>query len=616
MLQPNASIKRTRIACLRCRNKKVKCDGVGPVCGSCRTKGTRCEFMPLGDKRKPISKEYVETLKQRISTLETQLKNSQNHSFTKNSTTASILSTNSYKASLPKIKVAEDGQKRVYGSRSNISTVQAFDLGIRSNNIYDLRAKSHHVANMLKKDYEISLELRNQLLDHYWTWQNNALPIVLKEKFLQELNEFGTEKSKFCTSSLLSAMLAIGARYSDRPEVRVNKEDPNSAGVKYANHSKILLIFEREIPTIATVQTTALLSLHSLSLDLEALAWDYCGTSVRMALTLGLNLSTSDPVAKGLISEEDSKWMALVWTGCALLETCFNNVLGRSFATNSSYNLGDANISDQILDDYSIWKSPLEPNVLDGEYSRLNTGLILTSKINSVTSSTFDKIYSSCSDLSKDEISILLNKTHLELTEVKVNLPSYWKLPRAITVPCLPHIYMFHLKINWFYIILHKPFFAKDQIHMDHCFLAAQNIVRVCRDFNHHYGIRYLDIIAADILLSAAIIHLRVFSSMRKDSHDSAKRYLSASLLFLKIISQTNSWAKRALLLLKELSIQEGDSLELNKLFKWIEAEKLGKARINTGIISEQINNEFLIANDDDIIKFLNNLDDCITLDN
>lgn len=62
-----------KIACLGCRESKRKCDSEQPICSRCIKTGRACRY-ELFSKRKPATNRYVQSLKNRIRTLEGVLK--------------------------------------------------------------------------------------------------------------------------------------------------------------------------------------------------------------------------------------------------------------------------------------------------------------------------------------------------------------------------------------------------------------------------------------------------------------------------------------------------------------------------------------------------------------
>ncbi|KIL59978.1 hypothetical protein M378DRAFT_199955 [Amanita muscaria Koide BX008] len=40
--------RRTPMACIFCRGRKLKCDGTRPSCANCNRRGIPCNYMPVG----------------------------------------------------------------------------------------------------------------------------------------------------------------------------------------------------------------------------------------------------------------------------------------------------------------------------------------------------------------------------------------------------------------------------------------------------------------------------------------------------------------------------------------------------------------------------------------
>lgn len=60
------------LACVVCRKKKVKCDGVQPACSRCNSMGISCEYTDPPRKRGP-PKGYVEVIENRAHRIESLL---------------------------------------------------------------------------------------------------------------------------------------------------------------------------------------------------------------------------------------------------------------------------------------------------------------------------------------------------------------------------------------------------------------------------------------------------------------------------------------------------------------------------------------------------------------
>ncbi|KAG2731181.1 hypothetical protein G9P44_005597 [Scheffersomyces stipitis] len=460
----------------------------------------------------------------------------------------------------------EDGQPRFFGIRSNLYMLKT-PMTIKSNDVVDLRYKSAHVVNVLKKGYELTRVQRDELLDNFWRWQNSIIPIVWKRLFLDDLNNDEEPiKKKYATPFLLSAMLAVGARSSSNPYYRSNPEDPNSAGFKYANHAKILLMFEREIPTIPMVQTACLLSMHCLSMDSEAHSWYYCGLALRSAYTLGLNLDISEVASDDLIDDNDVQLRRMVWWACYLLESNLCSMLGRSTSIKKEL-MTISPPSELTIDEFEKWTSQEEcPKELEGTFTRQFSTFTYTIESLITSANVLDTLYSPINGLSVAEQSILAGKLHLDLVEFRDNAPSYLKLKRTIKEPVLPNIYMFHIRLNLLFISTHKPFLRMSSStksvvidsHSISCFLSAKQSTSIIRSYKYHYGLRRIDIFAPDAILTVAIIHL-LFSNCNRDKiRKLATYYLNICVVCLKEMAESNYWAKRCLYVLNQMAEENG----------------------------------------------------------
>lgn len=66
------------LACVICRKKKVKCDGIKPACSRCQSIGNKCEYSDPPKKRGP-PKGYVEIIENRAHRIESLLGNQHHH---------------------------------------------------------------------------------------------------------------------------------------------------------------------------------------------------------------------------------------------------------------------------------------------------------------------------------------------------------------------------------------------------------------------------------------------------------------------------------------------------------------------------------------------------------
>lgn len=117
-------------------------------------------------------------------------------------------------------------------------------------------------------------------VDLFWRWPNPWQYLVPQHLFLQGVDAHD-KPGRFCALLLLFSVLALASRYSDRPEVRTDPNDPVTAGEPFATAAKVMLQCECEAPTTSTIQAAALLSLWETPRDKESIGRMFCGMATR-----------------------------------------------------------------------------------------------------------------------------------------------------------------------------------------------------------------------------------------------------------------------------------------------------------------------------------------------
>lgn len=220
----------------------------------------------------------------------------------------------------------DGGELRFFGAASNFHLIRDKDT-FKDSSSTVARAQGITAAQQSVGSLHIPEELRAHLLDLYWRWQNSWQYVVSRNVFMRDLT--AGKSTRFCSPLLLAAILALASRYSDRPEVRTDPKDHNTAGAIFAAQAKYMLHHECVAPTVSTVQATALLGLYSCAINQESLGWMYTGMAVRMAFTLGLHLDCSQYVSSGLITADDLESRNVAWWGVSMLDHLFTIGLGR-----------------------------------------------------------------------------------------------------------------------------------------------------------------------------------------------------------------------------------------------------------------------------------------------
>lgn len=253
---------------------------------------------------RPPSKRYVESLQARIAFLEGQLvdlrkmagttvshnesldQNAASDSETENDTehsdkeeSSSLRNSKEPLEELPRLagrlNIGEDGQLHYFGAQSNCHLLHG-PLYTPSTKALDrCKAEGLRILTHLGQSVDVPIELQDHMLQLYWKLQNSWLYLVDKESFMQDYNNGGT--GPYCSPLLRMSIFALMARYSDLTELRHDPKDPETAGDTFADRAKLLLLYESEAPTVATVQSACLLSLRWMAQNKATQAWLYIG---------------------------------------------------------------------------------------------------------------------------------------------------------------------------------------------------------------------------------------------------------------------------------------------------------------------------------------------------
>ncbi|KAJ3542979.1 hypothetical protein NM208_g3813 [Fusarium decemcellulare] len=509
MSNPDPCEKRPRqrvsVACLPCRQKRIRCDGALPFCGCCTAKGLSCEYNFTENKRKPPSKAYVQSLEARIRSLEEQLslrdarpilhytRDKQDASmemrFDVNDDSGGRNMVSALTGLMGRLNIGDDGQLHYFGSQSNYHLING-NMGYDSiESTVSLQRQGLAAAECMGKNVPLSMELQEHLLELYWTWQHPWNYIIHKDAFLHAFKS--RMYGRYCTPLLLSAIFAIASRFSDRTELRTVADDPNTAGYAFFEQAKILFLYESQAPIVATVQAAALMGMRALSDGQEALGWLYCGNAARMALNLGLNIDCSQWVVSGLISAEEAEVRKVTWWGCF------------------------------VLDKYA-------PN----------------------------------SGLSAKDVEDIVARTDVELRSFYLSLPSHLRLPAVSHQPMPAHIYQLHMQYHVNLILLHRPLLevspgipksypvlaAQERPHLKACRDSAMEVVKVLRTYKQHYKLRFASLATVHIAFTAALIHLLDTKLESGMCQQQATRSFTTCVDALEELKHTwSAWSAKAL---------------------------------------------------------------------
>jgi hypothetical protein len=153
--------------------------------------------------------------------------------------------------------------------------------------------------------------LVQHLLALYFCWEYPTFASLSKEHFLRD---FQDGRTRFCSSILVNALLALGCRFSSHPTTRTDPDDPYTSGDHFFKECLRLFYKEVDHTKLTTIQALGIMSIREASCGRDSESWYYAGQSIRLALEMGLQQNPGD----GLEDDEVAVRSATFWGAFSL----------------------------------------------------------------------------------------------------------------------------------------------------------------------------------------------------------------------------------------------------------------------------------------------------------
>ncbi|RTE75113.1 hypothetical protein BHE90_010447 [Fusarium euwallaceae] len=188
----------------------------------------------------------------------------------------------------------------------------------------------------------IPTELALHLLNLHWARQHHTFLLTYRPAVMRDLECSGP----YCSNFMLNAIFACCSKFSRRPEVRDNPDDPTTAGRRFFRRCDELLARESLLtkPQVSTIVGLLLLGSTYNARGETSKGWLYTGYALRMVYDLGLHL---DPKQTTDSAEEIEIRRRVFW-GAFVCDKLQSLYLGRPVAIN----LRDSQVSREFLDLY------------------------------------------------------------------------------------------------------------------------------------------------------------------------------------------------------------------------------------------------------------------------
>ncbi|KAG0238869.1 hypothetical protein BGW42_000030 [Actinomortierella wolfii] len=387
-----------------------------------------------------------------------------------------------------------------------------------------------------------SIEIRDHLVDTYFTYRYPIWPIVHKKIFMQQLHDPNSTPSLL----LLNAMFAYASRYSNWVVLRADPNRPETAGQLFLERAQAMLPHFLMAPRLSTVQ--ALLFLAQLE-DNQTQRQTYHSMSVRMAQLLDLHKSCKH---MGLPDDERETRRCIWWC-------CYMNDRLLALATRKPAIIhdGDCNID-----------FPFQEHLYDGPGSNSNSMVSLShyysppqlflqllhlSKLVGRVLKHFTRVANN-RYRTQEEHEVALTSLDESLFTWLASLPEhlqYTPAPDALSTKTLPSPYVASLHMYFYSIIhgLHNPYMdssnprstddmPKTSLSHERCTLAASMITGLARSlcFQPQFGLNFGTQCYA--ILHAAIMHLTNTANTTAYQSLKSKSQFVSTLSVIKAYSQ------------------------------------------------------------------------------
>ncbi|KAL6407211.1 Zn(2)-Cys(6) zinc finger domain protein [Ilyonectria robusta] len=547
-LSSKASATRSKYAwraCQECRRRRAKCDGARPACSRCLGRDINCVYATEGDNRGTAPKSYVHLLQARINVLEQVLRL---HSIDADESIAQLMAMNALPVTDASAAAGassstfdqlctdfegalcfdessnfdRDGEARYFGTTSgrlefqSPQTVESEDYSSLAENSQRLNLYSQ----ALDAESDISEELMTHLIDLYFKWEQPWCQVVDESLFRQSKQTNG----RYFSPLLLNCILAIASRYCDRPEVRSDPDDPNTAGRIFLDTAEVLLHFDLKWPSITTIQSLEIMAIHYVAIGSDAAGWLHHGMATRLALDMGLNLDSSVLAGSSRIHPQDVNLRRQIYWTLYCTDKLWASYTGRVCTMLDSQGMVSLpSVPDPVTDlDPQLSTTSFDSGSIMHLHRALTTHCQILEKI-------LRNLYPLKRLPQRVQLQSLFDSYLLSLKSWFYELPTELKVKRSGELNTFPHAYVLNMVYHTSVILLAKPFLARR--HKAGAEVAQQQDDSTCEGLSQKAAILCTE--AAKEICVIGDMYRENFGSFRKSPLTATHCTLSAALVML-----------------------------------------------------------------------------------
>ncbi|KAK3694213.1 fungal-specific transcription factor domain-containing protein [Podospora appendiculata] len=162
--------------------------------------------------------------------------------------------------------------------------------------------------------------LVQHLLALYFCWEYPTFALLSKAHFL---GDFVDGRTRYCSSILVNALLALGCRFSNLPDTRADANDPTTSGDHFFTECLRLFHLEKSHHSLTTIQALGIMSIREASCGHDSESCYYAGQSARLAVEMGLHMVQDDRR-----NDDESEVQAATFWGAFALDHAWSLATG------------------------------------------------------------------------------------------------------------------------------------------------------------------------------------------------------------------------------------------------------------------------------------------------
>ncbi|OIW30481.1 hypothetical protein CONLIGDRAFT_574758 [Coniochaeta ligniaria NRRL 30616] len=369
--------------------------------------------------------------------------------------------------------------------------------------------------------------LVQHLLALYFCWEYPTFASLSKELFLKD---FQDGRTRYCSSMLVNALLALGCRFSSHPATRATPDDPHTSGDHFFRECVRQFAEEDDHYRMTTIQALGIMSIREASCGRDSESLYYAGQSMRLALEMGLQMNVS-----GGHNDDETEVRSATFWGAYSLDLAWCLATGSLPQCSRSPHLPS---KPAIIDDIeaSLWipytdNASILPNVaphivlvkssVSDQFVSLGAPLSRSSEQPSNVRSVY-KCFCELSELVHRSLYILhtpgrpvtsqkLQNIYTEYLSWYDRVPDVLRLGHNFT----PSVLFAHMYYHFAILLLFRPFIKlrirdSSLVPKDICLQAADAIQGLSGSYSRLYTLRRTPSFVPYFVLTSAIMHLTI----------------------------------------------------------------------------------------------------------